>query len=83
MLTGYNSNVTYNKNTYHVQTENGGTENPFITTFIYLKGAIVASKKIPYSDILQDVNAEETIRQLMENQHKNMIKSLLAGRLNV
>lgn len=83
MFTGFNNNIVYKSEVYHVQTENGGPENPVISTLIYRKGAIVASKKIGYEDVVKEDNAEETIKQLMENQHKNMIKALLGGRLEV
>jgi hypothetical protein len=80
MLTGFNNNVVYNNETYHVQTENGGDKFPVIITHIYRKGAIIASKRKSYEDILNEENSEETIRQIMENQHKNMIKALLSGK---
>ncbi len=83
MFTGFNNNIVYKSEAYHVQTENGGPQNPVISTLIYKKGAIVASKKIGYEDIAKDEKEEETIKQLMENQHKNMIKALLGGRLDV
>jgi len=80
MFTGFNNNVLYNNDMYHVQTENGGLNNTVITTLIYLKGAIVASKKISYQDIIHEKDAEESVKKLMENQHKNMIKALLRGK---
>jgi hypothetical protein len=83
MLIGFNNNIDYKDDVYHVQTENSGPDKPVITTFIYLKGSIVASKKHDYMDILNEENSEKTIRQLMENQHKNMIKALLAGKFNI
>jgi hypothetical protein len=82
MLTGFNNNIIYKNDTFHVQTEDGGTKNPVITTLIYHKGAIVGSKKSSYEHIMKEENAEQTIRQLMENQHKNMIKALLGGKFN-
>lgn len=83
MLIGFNNNIVYKDDVYHVQTENSGPNKPVITTFIYLKGSIVASKKHDYTGILNEEDSEKTIRQLMENQHKNMIKALLAGKFNI
>lgn len=83
MLAGFNNNIVYKNDVYHVQTENTGPTNPIITTTIYRKGAVISSKKISYEDIMKDDRADETVKQLMENQHKNMIKALLGGRLNV
>jgi len=83
MLTGFNNNIVYKNEVYHIQTENTGPKEALITTLIYRKGEIVASKKMSYKDVLHEENAETTIRQLMENQHKNMIKALLGGKLDV
>lgn len=83
MLTGFNNNIVYKNDVYHVQTENGGVKNPVISTLVYRKGAIVASKNMSYADILHEEKFEETIRQLMENQHRNMIKALLGGELGI
>lgn len=77
MLAGFNNNIVYKNDVYHVQTENSGPKNSVITTLIYRKGAIIASKKTSHEE-----NSEETIKQLMENQHKNMIKALLRGSFN-
>ncbi len=82
MLTGFNNNVTYKNNVYHVQTEGGGPDNPFITTHIYLKGAIVASERNRYEHIEDKETLDQTVMQLMERQHKNMIRSLLSGRFD-
>jgi len=83
MLTGFNNNIVYRDEVYHVQTENRGIENLEIVTLIYKKGAIVASKRNKYDEIMSDEDSEETIKQLMENQHKNMIKALIGGQLDV
>jgi len=80
MLVGYNTNVNYKENTYHIQTEDSGTKNPVVVTLLYSKGAILASKKTSYADIAEDPNYKEKVRELMKEQHKGMIKDLLAGK---
>jgi len=80
MLTGYNTNVTYKGNTYHVQTEDSGLKNPVVVTLLYAKGAIMTSKKTSYAHILDDPDCKEKIKELMKQQHKTMIKELLSGR---
>ena len=80
MLIGFNNNIVYKSNVYHVQTEDGGPKNCAIITLIYLKGVIVASKKTSYADLMNEENSEETIKLLMEDQHRNMIKALLRGK---
>jgi hypothetical protein len=80
MLVGYNTNVPYKGTIYHVQTEDSGVKNPVIITLLYLKGTILASKKTNYSHIASSPDFKEKVRELMKEQHKNMIKELIAGK---
>ena len=80
MLVGYNTNVTYKGNVYHIQTEDNGLKNPVIVTLLYIKGTILSSKKISYAHIATSPDYKEKVRELMKEQHKNMIKELIAGK---
>ena len=80
MLVGYNTNITYKGVTYHVQTEDSGPKNPVIVTLLYLKGSILASKKTSYGHLLGDSELEKKVEAVMKNQHKSLIKELVAGR---
>lgn len=80
MLVGYNTNVPYKGVIYHVQTEDSGLKNPMLITLLYLKGTILASKKTNYSHIAFSPDYKEKVRELMKEQHKNMIKELIAGK---
>lgn len=77
MLTGYNTDVKHQGIVYHVQTEDGGTDNPFIVSLIYRGGRILASKKTSYAHLLGTENLISQLRDLLEHQHKSMIKSIL------
>ena len=80
MLAGYNTNITYKGNTYHIQTEDSGLKNPVVVTLLYAKGAILTSKKTSYAHIIEDPDYKDKIKELMKQQHKTMIKELLSGR---
>ena len=79
MLAGYNTNISYKCDTYHIQTEDSGVKNPVIVTLLYSKGAIITSKKTSYAHIVNDQDYKEKIKGLMKQQHKTMIKELLSG----
>ncbi len=79
MLVGYNTNVPYKGKLYHVQTEDNGTKNPVIITLLYIKGTILASKKTSYAELVSDPRCNEAVREMMKEQHKNMIKELIRG----
>lgn len=80
MLTGHNTDLKVKGEIYHIQTEDGGINNPVITTLLYSKGAILASKKISYADIIKVDRMEEVVKGLMDEQHKRMIKELKEGK---
>jgi len=80
MLVGYNTNVPYKGTIYHVQTEDSGLKNPMIITLLYLKGTILSSKKTNYSHIASSPDYKEKVRELMKEQHRNMIKELITGK---
>ncbi len=83
MLTGYNTDFKFQGKVYHVQTEDGGANSPFITSLLYHQGAILASRKTSYADILKADCLDEVVRELMMEQHKQMIRDLMQGRLEV
>jgi hypothetical protein len=83
MLTGYNTDFKFRGKIYHVQTEDGGTGSPAITSLLYHQGAILASRKTSYADILKADCLGEVVRELMMEQHKQMIRDLMQGKLEV
>lgn len=80
MLTGFNTDFKYKGTVYHVQTEDNGINNPVIVTLLYQGGAILASKKTSYADILKFEKLEAVVKELMESQHKQIIKDLISGK---
>ncbi len=83
MLTGYNTDFKFQGKIYHVQTEDGGANSPFITSLLYHQGAILSSRKTNYADILKADCLDEVVRELMIEQHKQMIRDLMQGKLDV
>jgi isopentenyl phosphate kinase len=79
MVVGFNHNVRYRGEVFHVQTEDSGLANPYILTLLYLGGTIISSKKTSYDDIIKMENLEHVIEELMKEQHKGMLLRLKAG----
>ena len=80
MLVGYNTNISYKGTVFHVQTEDSGIKNPHIITLLYYKGTILARKKMSYANIAAAPDYREKVRDIMKEQHKTMIKELIAGK---
>lgn len=80
MLVGYNTNITFKGKVYHVQTEDSGVKNPVIITLLYIQGTILSSKKSTYAHVVSSPDYKEQVRELMKEQHKSMLKELIAGK---
>ena len=80
MITGFNTDVKYKGVVYHVQTEDKGPQNPLIETLIYKGGEILASRRLPYGDVVADPGDEAAITKLMEDQHKGMMMEVKRGK---
>src|SRR5262249_59226725 len=79
VLTGFNHNIKHRGKVYHVQTEDSGVSNPHIITHLFVGGNIVASKRTSYADIIGAAHLAEIVRELMEEQHKEMLRNLIGG----
>jgi hypothetical protein len=78
-VTGFNHNVKHKGKVYHVQTEDSGVSNPHIITHLFVGGNILASKKTSYADLVKAENLAELVREMMEEQHKEMLRNLING----
>ncbi|MGV3625067.1 MAG: hypothetical protein ACO1OB_29880 [Archangium sp.] len=78
-VTGFNHNIKHKGKVYHVQTEDSGVANPHIITHLFVGGNILATKKSSYTDIVKSENLSELVRELMEEQHKQMLRNLING----
>jgi hypothetical protein len=76
MIVGYNHNIRYKGEVFHVQTEDSGINTPHIITLLYRGGNIIASKKTSYADIVKMGNLNQIVEELMKEQHKEMLRRL-------
>ncbi|MEK6775322.1 MAG: hypothetical protein AABY87_00400 [bacterium] len=82
MLTGYNTDFVYKGENFHVQTEDNGIKNPVIVTLLYQAGKILCSRKVGYADILKAECLDSAVRELMKEQHKQMMRDLKDGKFH-
>lgn len=79
MIPGFNHNLKYKGIMFHIQTEDSGVTNPHVITHIFIGGNIVATKKTNYDDIIKADRMEEVVKEIMEEQHKEVMRDLLQG----
>jgi hypothetical protein len=79
-LLGYNTNVRHKGKLYHIQTEDSGIGHPHIITHLFADGGrIVASKKTSYAEQVGREKLQESVKKLMQAQHKAMFIALRDG----
>jgi hypothetical protein len=79
-LLGYNTNVRHKGRLYHIQTEDSGVSHPHIITHLFADGGrIVGSKKTSYAEHLSADGLQDTVKKLMQGQHKAMFIALRDG----
>ncbi|MGH9900578.1 MAG: hypothetical protein ACRD68_01925, partial [Pyrinomonadaceae bacterium] len=81
MITGFNTDVEYEGVTYHVQTEDKGLDTPLILSLVYVGGAILASKRTNYRDLIDKGFTEGELTERLQRQHKLICAAIRAGRV--
>jgi hypothetical protein len=81
-LGGYNHNVLYQERMFHAQTEDSGLERTRIFTHLFHDGAVVETLRMDYGHLTKDEDEAERVRQLMQQQHKQVLRRLKTGELD-
>jgi hypothetical protein len=81
VITGYNTDVEHNGVIYHVQTEDKGLQSPVILSLVYTGGAILASKRSPYDDLIANGFDQDILVERLQRQHKLICAAINAGRI--
>jgi hypothetical protein len=79
MLSGFNTNIRHRAVLFHVQSEDSGRDHPHIITHLYHGGTILVSEKSSYADRLGEADLAVVVKELMERQHKVVLKRLVGG----
>lgn len=81
MITGFNTDIEFEGVTYHVQTEDKGLNSPIILSLVYDRGTILASKRLPYDDLLTGDFDEKQLAARLRKQHRLICAAVQAGRI--
>jgi hypothetical protein len=81
VITGFNTDIPHEGVTYHVQTEDKGLDTPLILSLVYVGGAIIASKRTRYDDLIETGFDEEALTARLQRQHKLICAAIRAGRV--
>ena len=77
---GFNNNIKYKNQVFHVQTEDSGLDKPHIITHLFADGGrIIKSHKRTYADAVDRPDVSAYVRALMKGQHLEMALRLREG----
>lgn len=78
---GYNSDIQVRGQTYHVQTEDWGSQNPFLVSRIFLNGAVIKTIKVSHEEALKlgAVRASDALQSALKTQHNRVLDQLFSG----
>jgi hypothetical protein len=80
---GFNNNVKYRNQTFHIQTEDSGLDKPHVITHLFADGGrIIKSHKRIYADQVRRPDVAAYVRQLMKGQQLEMALALREGRFD-
>jgi len=80
MIIGFNTDIKYRDEVFHIQTEDKGESNPTVETLVYHSGEILLSRRISYSHLLKLPDARKRIKTMMKTQHDQVISELKGGK---
>jgi len=64
-----------------VQTEDKGLDTPIILSLVYVGGAILASKRAPYEDLIAQGFSDEVLSERLKRQHRLICAAINSGRI--
>jgi len=80
VLAGFNEDIRVEGQTYHIQSEDRGDENPILETLIYTGGQILDQVKTSYAELVESGEATtEKVAELLAEQHKDVLRRVRHG----
>ncbi len=77
---GFNNNIKFRNQVFHVQTEDSGLDKPHIITHLFADGGrVIKSHKRNYADAVDRPDVSAYVRALMKGQHFEMALMLRDG----
>ena len=80
MIVGFNTDIKYRDEIFHIQTEDKGQSNPIVETLVYHSGEILLSRRIGYGHLMKKSDLRKRIKTIMKTQHDEVISELKGGK---
>jgi len=81
-MNGLNTETTHNGISYHIQTQDKGSNVHYIESLIYKSGRLLSSRRTYYTAFLNNPDLREKIQSLIKKQHNTILKEISEGRFD-
>jgi hypothetical protein len=81
-MAGFNTEIKRLAAVFHVQTQDVGPSLRSVESLIYKSGKLMTSRKTDYTSSLGSPELQARVRQIMEEQHKAILKEIADGKLD-
>lgn len=81
-MAGVNTKIEHKNIAYIVQTQDLGSPTYCIESLIYKSGKALSPRKTFYAHLLSSPTLKEKIHQILEEQHKAVLKTISDGKLD-
>jgi hypothetical protein len=83
VVKGFNSDIEFQGQRFHVQSEDWGDKNPYLVSTVYWNGAVIKSVKIAYLEVLPQAKIDDqgSIHYALKCQHQKILDLLVNGQL--
>ena len=79
-MSGLNTEVEHERETYHVQTQDLGTGANCVETTVYKAGRVLSSRRAYYTSFLTSRDLPEKILGLIQGEHAEVIREIEEGK---
>jgi hypothetical protein len=79
-MPGLNSEVVFNQETYHVQTQDKGPGANYVETIVYKSGRVLTSRRAYYTAHLSSRDLPAEIAALIEKEHAAVSREIEQGK---
>jgi hypothetical protein len=83
MQKGFNSDIQVKGQSYHVQTEDWGQENPYLVSRIFKNGAVIKTIKTSHTEAVRggSIRTVDALQFALKTQHNLVLEQLLTGQI--
>ena len=79
---GLNTEIEHKGTSLHIQSQDKGLTAQYVETLVYATGKLLVSRKVSYTQYLDNPNLEKKIWEMINEQHKKILREISEGKFD-